>query len=103
MKKILVLCESASLSADVSQYLRLSGFGTEVISDADDVYEAFMHSHFDMIICGVLLGVHDGFSFIRDLRKQYPDLSLIIITSLMQESYRILGFEVGCDDYITTL
>ena len=102
MKKILVLCESASLSAEVSQYLRLSGFGTEVISDSDDVYKAFMHSHFDMIICGVLLGVHAGFSFIMDLRKQYPDLRLIFITSLMQESYRILGFEVGCDDYITT-
>lgn len=43
MKKILVLCESASLSAEVSQYLRLSGFAAEVISDADDVYEAFMH------------------------------------------------------------
>lgn len=101
MKRIYVVEDHDVIRSGVVQYLELSGYeakGFPLIADAKRAVEEKLP---DLIIQDVMLPDGDGFMFIKELKKTYPRLPIIFMTARVDESDRILGFELGCDDYIT--
>ena len=89
------------IRSGVVQYLELSGYeakGYALIADARRAVEEKLP---DLIIQDVMIPDGDGFMFIKELKHSYPRLPVIFMTARVEESDRILGFELGCDDYIT--
>ncbi len=101
MKRIYVVEDHDVIRSGVVQYLELSGYeakGYALIADARRAVEEKLP---DLIIQDVMIPDGDGFMFIKELKQSYPRLPVIFMTARVEESDRILGFELGCDDYIT--
>ena len=101
MKLIYVVEDHDVIRDGVVQYLQLSGYDAEGYGTLQDANEAIGKKLPDLIIQDVMLPDGDGFMFIKSLKGQYPVLPVIFMTARVEESDRILGFELGADDYIS--
>jgi DNA-binding response OmpR family regulator len=97
---IYVIEDHQVIASGVKQYLEFSNFECEVFYNLKSAYIAFEEKLPDLLLQDVMLPDGDGFTFVRDLRKQYT-FPVIFMTARAEESDRILGFEIGADDYIT--
>lgn len=84
----------------VRQYLELSGYDVREFGDLASTERALQQETPDLLIQDVMLPDGDGFIFIKELKKTL-DLPVIFMTARIDESDRILGFELGADDYVT--
>ncbi len=103
MKLIYVVEDHDIIRSGVVQYLSLSGYEAEGFANIDEVRKAFKEKKPDLLIQDVMLqnDREAGFYFVKEAKKEYPDLPVIFLTARIDESDRILGFELGADDYIT--
>src|SRR5690606_6094347 len=69
--------------------------------DADELYAALEQRRVDLVLLDVLLPGVDGFSLCRELRNRYDTLPIIMLTAKREEIDRVLGLELGADDYVT--
>jgi DNA-binding response OmpR family regulator len=84
----------------VRQYLELSGFDCMTFANLKEADIGFSDRLPDLLLQDVMLPDGDGFEYVKELRKKY-DFPVIFMTARVEESDRILGFEIGADDYIT--
>ncbi len=100
MKLIYIVEDHDVIREGVRQYLELSGFKVQTFADLKSARDAFAKLVPDLLIQDVMLPDGDGFAFVKQLR-QSVDCPVIFMTARIAESDRILGFELGADDYIT--
>ena len=101
MKTIYVVEDHDAIREGVVRYLEISGYktlGQPTLAEERKAIEAQLP---DLVIQDVMLPDGDGFLYIKELKKRYPDLPVIFMTARSEESDRILGFELGADDYIS--
>ncbi|WP_320127657.1 response regulator transcription factor [uncultured Sphaerochaeta sp.] len=84
----------------VKQYLELSGYKVQGFSTLQAAREGFSRIVPTLLIQDVMLPDGDGFSFVKQIKAQY-DCPVIFMTARTDESDRIMGFELGADDYIS--
>lgn len=101
MKLIYVVEDHEVIRSGVVQYLSLSGYEAEGFKSIKDATLAFSNKMPDLLIQDVMLPDGDGFAFVKELKVTSPKLPVIFLTARVDESDRILGFELGADDYIT--
>ena len=101
MKLIYVVEDHEVIRNGVVQYLTLSGYESEGFKCIADATAGFAHRVPDLLIQDVMLPDGDGFAFVKDIKTKTPRLPVIFLTARVDESDRILGFELGVDDYIT--
>lgn len=100
MKLIYIVEDHEVIREGVRQYLELSGYKVQTFADLHTAREAFARIVPDLLLQDVMLPDGDGFAFVKQLR-QSCDCPVIFMTARIAESDRILGFELGADDYIT--
>lgn len=100
MKLIYIVEDHEVIREGVRQYLELSGYKVQTFADLRTARDAFARIVPDLLIQDVMLPDGDGFAFVKQLR-QSCDCPVIFMTARIAESDRILGFELGADDYIT--
>lgn len=88
------------IATGVKQYLEMSDFDCDVFLNLTRAREGFAKKVPSLLIQDVMLPDGDGFEFVREIKKQ-SDVPVIFMTARGEESDRILGFELGADDYIT--
>lgn len=101
MKTIYVVEDHDAIREGVVRYLEISGYkalGQSTLTEERKAIDAQLP---DLIIQDVMLPDGDGFLYIKELKKRYPDVPVIFMTARSEESDRILGFELGADDYIS--
>ena len=101
MKTIYVVEDHDAIREGVVRYLEISGYKALGQSTLTEERKAIEVQLPDLIIQDVMLPDGDGFLYIKELKKRYPDLPVIFMTARSEESDRILGFELGADDYIS--
>lgn len=101
MKLIYVVEDHEVIRNGVVQYLSLSGYEAEGFKSIGDARDAFSKKSPDLLIQDVMLPDGDGFAFVKEMKEKTPHLPVIFLTARVDESDRILGFELGADDYIT--
>ena len=101
MKLIYVVEDHEVIRNGVVQYLTLSGYESEGFKCIADATAGFAHRVPDLLIQDVMLPDGDSFAFVKDIKTKTPRLPVIFLTARVDESDRILGFELGADDYIT--
>jgi len=99
MKHIFIVEDHDSIRESVAQYLELSGYKVSRFAQINDIYKTLGQSIPDLLIQDVMMPDGDGFAFVKQIRSQYT-FPVIFMTARNTESDRILGFELGCDDYI---
>jgi DNA-binding response OmpR family regulator len=83
----------------VATYLEREGYEVEVLADGGTVIEAIDRFRPDLLVLDVMLPVRSGFDLVRELRTQ-SSLPVILLTARSDETDRVLGLELGADDYI---
>lgn len=101
MKLIYIVEDHEVIRQGVVQYLSLSGYDARGLKSIEDARNAFSEAVPDLLVEDVMLPDGDGFSFVKEMKTRYPSLPVIFLTARVDESDRILGFELGADDYIT--
>ncbi len=97
----MLLVEDDPTVADVvRQYLQRSGFDVTHVSDGSDAVSAAGALDPDILVLDIMLPGLDGLEVCRRVRLS-QDVPIIMLTALGAESDRVLGLEVGADDYLT--
>ena len=101
MPRILVVEDEPQLALGLEDDLRLEGYDVEVSRDGEAASLRAREQPFDLIILDVMLPRKDGFEVCRELRRAGLRTPVILLTAKTQESDKVLGLEIGADDYVT--
>jgi DNA-binding response OmpR family regulator len=99
-RRILVVEDDPMLAEVVERYLERAGFDVEVRSDGEQGLERAMEWEPDLVVLDVMLPGVDGFEVCRRLRQSTPT-PVVMLTARAEEDDRVLGLELGADDYVT--
>jgi len=101
MARILVVEDEPPLALGLEDDLKLEGYEVEVVRDGEAASRRAKEGSFDLIILDVMLPRKDGFEVCRELRRAGLRMPVILLTAKTQESDKVLGLELGADDYVT--
>ena len=99
MSKVLIIEDEVSIAELEKDYLELSGFDVEIESDGARGLEKALASDFDMYILDLMLPGMDGYQVCREIRHD-SDVPIIMLSAKGEVFDKVLGLELGADDYI---
>jgi len=100
MKKIYIVDDEQRIRELIQMYLKKEGYDTMIFSNAKDALEEFKNQEPDLMILDIMMREMDGLELCREVRKT-SDVPIIFVSARSEELDRILGLELGADDYIT--
>jgi len=102
MKKILVIDDEENIRELIKYNLEAAGYSVELAVDGQEGLDK-LNSSLDLIVLDLMLPIIDGITVCRRIRSsvEFSDLPIIILTARGEEIDRILGLEMGADDYLT--
>ena len=100
-KKMLLIEDDPEIVSIVKEHVAEIGFEGFSESNGETGLNRALDESFDFIILDLQLPGLDGIEICKTLRKAKPDLPIIMLTSKADEIHRVLGLELGADDYIT--
>ncbi|MBZ5636940.1 MAG: response regulator transcription factor [Acidobacteriia bacterium] len=100
-KRILIVEDEPSIAMALEDDLRDEGYDTELVSDGDTAAARAVSGKFDLILLDVMLPKQDGFEVCRQVRRAGVETPILLLTARTQEAEKVLGLELGADDYIT--
>jgi two-component system response regulator BaeR len=98
-KQILVVEDERKLAEVLVEYLEQSGFRTHWLADGLAVVDWVRDNAPDLILLDLMLPGRDGMDICREVRK-FSTVPVIMVTARVEEIDRLLGLEIGADDYI---
>ncbi len=99
--QVLVVDDDPTVSDVVRRYLEQDGFRVRLAADGLAALAAVAAETPDLVVLDLMLGGIDGLEVCRRLRRELPDLPVVMLTALGEEADRVVGLEVGADDYVT--
>lgn len=96
---ILIVEDEPKLASLLSDYLRASGFEPFCLSNGAEVVPWFREHKPDLILLDLMLPGRDGMEVCKDIRA-FSRVPIIMVTARIEEIDRLLGLELGADDYI---
>lgn len=97
--RVLLIDDDAELGSMLTEYLGAEGFSTMVVSNGEDGVEAAMSGDHDVVILDVMLPQLNGVEALRRIR-QTSGIPVIMLTAKGDHVDRIVGLEMGADDYV---
>ena len=101
MTKILVVEDEPGIALGLEDDLREEGYEVELAGDGTDASRRARTKEFDLILLDVMLPGRDGFDVCRDIRRAGLKTPIILLTAKAHEAEKILGLDLGADDYVT--
>ena len=98
--KILVVDDDARLRDLLNRYLTEQGFSVRAVADGNDMNRQLARERYDLMVLDLMLPGEDGLSICRRLRGGNENMPIIMLTAKGDDVDRIVGLEVGADDYL---
>ncbi|WP_429932025.1 response regulator transcription factor [Agrobacterium vitis] len=98
--KILIVEDDEQIAGMVRDSLNEQGMLVEVAADGADMDAKMRALEFDLVVLDLMLPGEDGFSICRRLRGS-GDIPILMLTSVSSDINRVVGLEIGADDYVT--
>jgi two-component system, OmpR family, response regulator BaeR len=98
-QQILIVEDETKLAQLLNDYLQRAGFDTQSIDNGLEVMPRIQDAMPDLILLDLMLPGRDGLDICRDIRS-FSQVPVIMITARVEEIDRLLGLELGADDYI---
>ena len=97
----ILLCEDdENLGMLLREYLQAKGFNADLFADGESGYKAFLKGKYDICVLDVMMPKKDGWQVCREIRE-ISSKPVIMITAKGEVFDKVLGLELGADDYIT--
>ena len=100
MPKILIADDEPDIVALVKRNLERDGFDVTTVDDGSKAIEICKKEDFDLIVMDVMMPDTDGFTACKKI-KENKDIPVLMLSARGTEFYKLFGFEVGIDDYVT--
>ena len=101
MSRILIVEDEPDIALGLADDLAVEGYSVEVAADGETACRRARETAWDLILLDVMLPRKDGFDVCRDLRRAGVSTPIILLTARAQEAEKVLGLELGADDYVT--
>ncbi|MCE3026928.1 MULTISPECIES: response regulator [unclassified Salinicola] len=97
---ILIVEDEPKIARLIADYLSKSGYASDHIDHGNAVMEWLAEQTPMLVLLDLMLPGTDGLTLCRQIRERYPALPVIMLTARVEEVDRLLGLELGADDYI---
>jgi len=101
MTRILVVEDEPGIAFALKTDLMTEGYDVHVVANGNTAVDLAASEPFDLILLDVMLPGKDGFEVCRSLRRSGLHTPIILLTAKTQEAEKVLGLELGADDYVT--
>jgi DNA-binding response OmpR family regulator len=101
MARILIIEDETDIATVLADDLRAEGHATEIAADGDAGLRRAREEKWDLLLLDLMLPRKDGLEVCRELRRARIQTPIIILTAKAQEAEKVLGLELGADDYVT--
>lgn len=98
--RILIVDDDAEIRTLLAGFLERHGYAADTAADADDARRRIAREHYDLIVLDIMMPGEDGLSLCRSLRAE-SRTPIVMLTAIAEETDRIVGLEMGADDYLT--
>jgi DNA-binding response OmpR family regulator len=99
--RILVVEDEIGIAMALEDDLKQEGYEVEMSGNGEDASRLARERAFDLVLLDVMLPGKDGFEVCRDLRRAGLRIPIILLTAKTQEAEKVMGLELGADDYVT--
>lgn len=99
MAKLLIVDDEIKIRAVVKEYAQLNGYEADEASDGAEALRKVENEHYDLIVLDIMMPLMDGYSTCREIRK-IKKVPIIMLSARHEEYDKLLGFELGVDDYV---
>jgi DNA-binding response OmpR family regulator len=101
MKRILVIEDEPQMLLGLRDNLELEGYEVQTAADGEDGLNKAGSFNPDLVILDIMLPKKNGFDVCRELRMRSSSLPIVMLTARSAETDKVLGLELGADDYVT--
>ena len=101
MKKILIIEDEFNMVNGLKDNLEFEGYEVEFAMEGVSGLEKIMRNKYDLILLDIMLPQISGFDICKAVRKQGINTPIVLLTAKGEEIDKVLGLELGADDYIT--
>ena len=101
MKKILIVEDEESMRLGLVDNLKFEGYEVDIAEDGKIGLEKIKKNVYDLILLDVMLPIISGFDVCRTIRREGINTPVILLTAKGEEIDKVLGLELGADDYVT--
>lgn len=99
--RILVVEDQAKIAEFIRSGLKENGFVVDHYTTGEEGYEQALTEPYDAMVLDIMLPGRDGLSILRSLREKGVTMPVIVLTARSELNERVLGLELGADDYLT--
>jgi DNA-binding response OmpR family regulator len=100
-QRVLVVDDDLTVSDVVRRYLERAGFAVTLAADGLAGLRAYQAERPDLVVLDLMLPGLDGLEVCRRLRSRPDEVPIVMLTALGEEADRVLGLQLGADDYVT--
>ena len=97
---ILIVDDHREIRDLLAKFLRKHSMRATTAQDASEAHKLLKMSSIDLIVLDIMMPGEDGLSLARHVRET-ADMPIILLTAMVEETDRIIGLELGADDYVT--
>ena len=101
MKNVLVIEDDKTISDLINIHLKDMGCTVTRVYDGKDGLKDAVNNNYDLIVLDIMLPNLDGLEICKELRKQENYTPVLMLTAKSEEFDKVLGLELGADDYLT--
>ncbi len=98
---ILVIEDDRDIAELIALHLRDEGFAVTLQHDGNSGLQQALSGHYDLLVLDLMLPGRDGLTICKEIRRQERYLPVLMLTARSSELDRVLGLELGADDYLT--
>lgn len=98
-KQILIVDDDQEIRELLQEYLQRAGFEVLAAAEGGEMYRLLADNQPDLIILDIMMPGDDGFSLCQQIRRS-SQVPIIMLTAASDEADRVIGLELGADDYI---
>lgn len=99
MIKVLIVDDNEQITSILAEYAKKEGYVPNIATDGEEALQKFETEKPDILLLDVMMPKVDGFSVCRQIRK-ISNVPIIMITARGEDFEKIMGLEIGADDYI---
>ena len=99
-QRILVTDDDPEIRKLLARYIESQGYAVSLAASCHELHERLATLQVDLIVLDVMLPDGSGLDLCRDLRAQRSNVPIILLTALKEDVDRIIGLEIGADDYL---
>lgn len=96
---ILIVDDEVKIANVLNNYLLKSGYETKMVHDGNDVMRVIEENQPELVLLDVMLPNVDGLTLCKEIKEKYS-FPVILVTARRDEIDRIMGLEIGADDYV---